>query len=103
MKLRHGEKSVALKWMTPRGFLMECPHPAMPKHPAALGLYQKGKGFSQSSIKFLKKSMKKGTKTAPLYLNFKQRFRGYPSHEGRHRAFVSTLLGFKKVPVIVVK
>jgi hypothetical protein len=45
--------------------------------------------------------VKRGEELDPPMLDYTQMFRGFPSHEGRHTAFVAHKLGEAKMPVII--
>jgi hypothetical protein len=96
---KHGKAE--LVWMSPEDFLSKVPHPATERLPAILDL--KEKWFSPSSLNWLRNAMMTSVKLEPLYLDYTKMFRGWPSHEGRHRAWVARSLGINKIPVIVVK
>lgn len=109
-KMRELADDECLEWMKPRRYLTEIPHPVfgdglpgMEKIPASFQLekHQGEKYFNKGSIEYLTDKIKKGEDVGPLFLDYSQMFRGWPTHEGRHRAVVAWRLGIGKVPVIV--
>lgn len=100
------KKNAELVWMSPNEFLSEVPHPSGVTMygkivPAIIDLDEKH--FTKSSIKKIEEKIDRGQKLEPLMLDYTNIYYGYPSHEGRHRAFVAKKRGIEKVPVIVVK
>jgi len=90
-----------LVWMTPESFLSKVPHPITELVPAIANLAPKY--FSQSSMRWITEAILSKTKLPPLILDYTSMFRGYPTHEGRHRAYVAWLIGITSVPVVVVR
>ena len=88
-----------LVWMSPREFLSKVPHPRG-SFPAVLNLEE---GFDRGSLELVEKAYRTGRPMEPLLLDYVNFFRGYPSHEGRHRALVALRLGVERVPVVVVR
>jgi len=93
-------KKVKLEWMPPREFLAKVPHPATTAVPAIADLREKF--FSKTSLGYIRKKIMKEEKLPPLVLDYSLMWFGYPSHEGRHRAFVAKALGIEKIPVLII-
>jgi hypothetical protein len=93
-------KKVELAWMSPDEFLAKVPHPITPTIPALLDLREEF--FSKTSLDYIRKQIMKGEKLPPLLLDYSRMWFGWPTHEGRHRAFVAKTLGIEKVPVLIV-
>jgi len=100
LKRHYGEKA-ELVWMTPDEFLSKVPHPATPLVPAIVDL--RAKWFSETSLGYLRKAILKKIKLDPLILDYSRIIDEWPSHEGRHRAYISKMYGIDKVPVMVIK
>ena len=98
--LRLYGREARLVWMTPDEFLTKVPHPATEIIPAIVDL--RAKWFSESSLGYLRKAFLEKVKLEPLILDYTKMFRGWPSHEGRHRAYVAKTYGIEKVPVLVI-
>ena len=101
-RYRHQSVKVELVWMRPEEFLKQCPLSGN-IHVAALRGLHLTQHWSESSISYLTTQIYAGRKLDPLYLDYNNMFLGWPSHEGRHRAWVAINLGIEKVPVIVIK
>ena len=96
-------KGAEIVEMSPRRFLSKIPSPcAIPGHSAAMDIDVKD-CFSKSSIDYIREKVKQGETFDPPMLDFERPFMGWPSHEGRHTAFVALKLGEKKIPVMVFK
>ena len=93
-------KKVELVWMSPDEFLAKVPHPVTPTIPALLDLREEF--FSKTSLNYIRKQIMKKEKLPPLLLDYSRIWFGWPTHEGRHRAFVAKTLGIEKVPVLIV-
>jgi len=100
LKKHYGERG-ELVWMSPDEFLSKVPHPATALVPAIFDL--RAKWFSETSIGSIRKAIMKNIKMGPLMLDYTAMIEGYPSHEGRHRAYVSKMYGIENVPVFVIK
>jgi len=100
LKKHYGERG-ELVWMTPDEFLSKVPHPATPLVPAITDL--RAKWFSETSLGYLRKAILKNIKLDPLMLDYSRMIRGWPLHEGRHRAYIAKTYGIDKVPVFVIK
>ena len=103
MKKSYADKGLKaeLVWMTPDEFLSKVPHPATPLVPAIFDL--RAKWFSETSIGSIRRAIIKNIKLPPLMLDYSIMVDGYPSHEGRHRAYVSKTYGIEKVPVLIIR
>jgi len=95
-----GQCIAELEWMSPNEFLSKVPHPATTLIPASLA---EEKYFDKGSIKYITESILSGKKLDPLILDYSDMYHGYPTHEGRHRAYVAKKLGIKKLPVLVIR
>jgi hypothetical protein len=93
-------KKVKLVWMPPSEFLAKVPHPITTAVPAIADLREKF--FSKTSLGYIRKQIMMKKKLPPLILDYSFMWFGYPSHEGRHRAFVAKALGIGKVPVLII-
>jgi hypothetical protein len=93
-------KKVELVWMSPDEFLAKVPHPITTTIPALVDLREEF--FSKTSLNYIRKQIMKGEKLPPLLLDYSRMWFGWPTHEGRHRAFVAKTLGIEKVPVLIV-
>jgi hypothetical protein len=93
-------KKVELVWMSPEEFLAKVPHPITTTIPALLDLREEF--FSKTSLNYIRKQIMKKEKLPPLLLDYSRMWFGWPTHEGRHRAFVAKTLGIEKVPVLIV-
>lgn len=111
-KIRWKDINEDIVYMSPSSFLARVPHPAIEGIPALIGLEEettrikkgeKPKYYAKSSIDYIKRQIEKRKKLEPLYLDYTQMWYGFPTHEGRHRAFVAISLGEKEVPVKVIK
>ena len=92
---------VKLKYMNPFDFLCKVPHFLTTLVPLCVDL--KDKYFDKGSLKSIEYALKHKIPLPPLILNYSNMWYGYPSHEGRHRAYVCYKLGVKKVPVLVIR
>jgi len=95
-----GPRGAKLVWMSPLEFLEKTPSPCATGHTAAADIHLKG-CFSESSLGYLRERVNEGKPLDALFLDYEKKFRGWPSHEGRHRALLAHRLGEKRVPVIV--
>ena len=59
------------------------------------------KCFSESSLHYIMKQIQDGAELEPPYIDYSLEFRGFPGHEGRHRALLAYRLGEKKIPVVI--
>lgn len=90
-------------FMSPDKVLRNMPHPASLKLGSAATAEEKF--FDKGSIKYLTKKYK-STKKIPkghVFLDYSRMYYGYPTHEGRHTAYVARKLKIKKIPVEVIK
>lgn len=91
-----------VKWMEPDEILKKMPHPISLQHPRGPSAFTAAeKDFCQSSLEHLEKKFSK-TKMIPegyVMLHFDNMIEGFPTHEGRHTAYVAKKLGIKKIPV----
>ena len=94
-----GEKA-KLEWMSPTRFLASVPHPHTTELPA---YWSSEKDYDKSSLKRVALAYLKGREMEPLLLDYTAMWYGYPTHEGRHRAFVAKELGVEEIPVVVVE
>jgi hypothetical protein len=92
---------VELVWMTPNEFLSKVPHPLTALVSALSDLREEY--FNKGSLWYILEAITSERKLEPLVLDYTSMWFGYPSHEGRHRAFVAKKLGMEKVPVLVVR
>jgi hypothetical protein len=86
--------------MSPSEFLSKVPSPCR-EGATALHDIHATDCWSQSSIDAIMEKVKRGEELDPPMLDYTQMFRGFPSHEGRHTAFVAHKLGVAKMPVII--
>jgi hypothetical protein len=86
--------------MSPSEFLSKVPSPCR-EGATALHDIHAPDCWSQSSIDAIMEKVKRGEELDPPMLDYTQMFRGFPSHEGRHTAFVAYKLGVAKIPVII--
>ena len=91
-----------VKWMKPDEILKKMPHPISLQHPRGPSAFTASeKDFCQSSLEHLEKKFSK-TKTIPeghVMLHFDNMIEGFPTHEGRHTAYVAKKLKIQKIPV----
>lgn len=59
--------------------------------------------YYKPSIEYFRKELGEGKEVEMPYLDYTRMFRGYPTHEGRHRAKSAEELGKKKISVWVRK
>lgn len=86
--------------MNPLEFLSKTPSPCREGVPASRDIDLKG-CFSENSIKYITEQIEQGKEIEVPFLDFERPFRGFPTHEGRHRAFVAHRMGVEKIPVMV--
>jgi len=89
----------SIVWMSPDEFLSSVPAHGVPG--SAINMLEWD--FDSGSLKNLRKRIDEGKSMDILYLDYTRMFAGYPSHEGRHRAFLAKKMGIKEVPVMIVK
>lgn len=87
-------------YMSPDEYLSKTPSTSSELISAAR---QNENDFSESSLKYLRSKAEKGEVFETPYLDYTNMFRGWASHEGRHRAFLAKKLGMSKIPVVVIK
>jgi hypothetical protein len=99
-KLRPGEKIV---YMTPIEFLSKVPEPIPTRDPprTAADVVTRDESWNKRSIQKISNNIRRGTEIDMPYLDYERPFRGFPSHEGRHRAYVAYKMGIREIPVIV--
>ena len=85
--------------MTPDEYLSETPSTYDEKR-SAKG--QPEEYWNQGSLNYLKTKVDKGEVFETPFLDYSNKFRGWASHEGRHRAFLAKKMGVKKIPVIII-
>ena len=96
-----GSKTKAkIIYMSPTEFLSKVPSTFDEE---IIASQQPEKYYNKSSINFIEGEIARGDKIDIPFLDYTRMFRGYPSHEGRHRTFIAKKLGIKKIPVMVVK
>ena len=93
-------KKAKLEWMSPTRFLASVPHPLTTELSA---YWSSEKDYDRSSLKRVALAYLKGKEMEPLLLDYADIWHGYPTHEGRHRAFVAKELGVEEIPVVVVE
>jgi len=86
--------------MTPLDFLSKVPSPCDEKHTALEDLNREG-CWSEGSVSYISQRIERGEELEPPMLDYTRMFRGFPTHEGRHTAFVMYRRGVEKVPVLV--
>jgi len=86
--------------MSPLKFLSEVPSPCREGHTALEDIDLQG-CWSESSFEYLKNQIREGKKLEAPLLDYSREFRGFPLHEGRHRALLAWELGEIEIPVIV--
>jgi len=87
-------------WMSPLRFLDKVPHPATTL--ASARFYLGPEYFDKGSVADITARIKAGKPLDPLLLDYTDIYHGWPTHEGRHRAYVAYKLGIDRVPVIIV-
>ena len=90
----------SIVWMTPNEFLSNCPAVGTVSRSADTMLEW---DYDSGSLKYLREKIQRGESMDIPFLDYNKMVYGYPSHEGRHRAFVAKQIGIKKVPVLIVK
>jgi hypothetical protein len=93
-------KKAELVWMTPDEFLSKVPHILTPLVSSLFDL--RDEFFSKTSLGYIRKAFMSKMKMEPLLLDYTITVAGWPSHEGRHRAYVAKTYGIERVPVLVV-
>jgi hypothetical protein len=86
--------------MAPVDFLGKVPSPCGEGRTAFEDLARE-ECWSKSSIDFIMGKVERGEELEPPMLDYTRMFRGFPSHEGRHTAYVAYKLGVERMPVIV--
>jgi hypothetical protein len=94
-------KRAELVWMSPDEFLSRVPHLLTPLVSSLFDLREEF--FSKTSLGYIRKALLSNAKMEPLMLDYTYMVAGWPSHEGRHRAYVAKTYGIKKVPVLVIR
>jgi len=87
--------------MSPLQFLSKVPSPCREGKTAKEDLNLEG-CWTESSIRYIEKEITENKPLEAPILDYTKPFRGFPSHEGRHRAYVAYRLGVKKIPVMVI-
>jgi hypothetical protein len=87
--------------MSPLDFLAKVPSPCREGYTALEDLNLPD-CWSQTSINYIMDQVKKGTELEPPILDYTRMFRGFPTHEGRHHAYVAYKLGYDRIPVLVI-
>lgn len=87
--------------MSPLEYLSKVPSPCREGVTADKDVELKG-CFSESSIRYITKQIERGEELDVPFLDYERMFRGFPTHEGRHRAFVAYKMGAKRIPVVVL-
>jgi len=93
-------KKVKLVWMTPDEFLARVPHRATTAISQLADL--RAEWFDKTSLGYLRKAFLQQLKLPPLMLDYSRMWFGWPTHEGRHRAYLAKMYGIEKVPVLVI-
>ncbi|MCL6579777.1 MAG: hypothetical protein K6T73_10455 [Candidatus Bathyarchaeota archaeon] len=93
-------KNVELVWMTPAEFLSKVPHISTPLVSSLFDLREEF--FSKTSLGYIRKAFLSKMKMEPLLLDYTALVDGWPSHEGRHRAYIAKTYNIEKIPVLVV-
>jgi hypothetical protein len=86
--------------MSPVDFLSKVPSPCGEGRTAFEDLARE-ECWSKSSVNFIMGKVERGEELEPPMLDYTRMFRGFPSHEGRHTAYVAYKLGVERMPVIV--
>jgi hypothetical protein len=87
--------------MSPLDFLSKVPSPCREGHTALEDLNLPG-CWSQTSVNYIMDQVRKGMELEPPMLDYTRMFRGFPTHEGRHHAYVAYKLGYGRIPVLVI-
>jgi len=87
--------------MSPLEFLSRVPSPCREGVTADKDVDLKG-CFSESSVRYIMSQIERGEELDVPLLDYSRMFRGFPTHEGRHRAFVAYKMGIEKIPVLVL-
>jgi len=87
--------------MSPLDFLSKVPSPCREGRTALEDLKFKD-CWSGSSIRYIWERIGRGEELDPPFIDYNRMFRGFPTHEGRHRAFVAYKMGVEKIPVLVL-
>jgi len=90
----------SIVWMSPDEFLSNCPAVGTTSRSAKDMLEW---DYDSGSLNALRKRIENGQKMEILFLDYSRMWHGFPSHEGRHRAFIAKQMGIEKIPVTVVK
>ena len=87
--------------MSPLEFLSKVPSPYRTGKTAREDINLSG-CWSQNSIKSITTRIQQNLPIHPPILDYRNIFYGFPTHEGRHTAYVANKLGAKKIPVIII-
>jgi len=85
-------------YMSPDEFLRKTPR--IDTHLSA-AITQKEKDYDKGSLESIRRGIAQGKSIDIPSLDYSRMWYGWPSHEGRHRAFVAKEMGTKTIPVLV--
>ena len=85
-----------IRYMSPDAFLSRVPSMDSSSISA-----DKQKSWPRETLAWLKNKMKKGEDVGVPFLDYKTKWKGGPSWDGRSRAMAAKQLGIQKIPVVV--
>jgi hypothetical protein len=87
-------------YMSPDDFLNKTPRIDTHLAPASTHIEQ---DYDQGSLASIREGIARGAQIDIPSLDYSRMWYGWPSHEGRHRAFVAKQMGVKTIPVLVTE
>lgn len=88
-----------LVMMSPDEFLRRSPSMVTAAAPASL---QRKEHYSKSSLDYIRNVIRQGKPVEVPFLDYTDMRAGWPTHDGRHRAFIAKEMHIPRVPVYVI-